>query len=588
MQLAGAGGSGLGSVSISRSASQMLSLLAPSLASTPGGPAAAGSGGGEAPLEVVSEVLARRLARPLLRGLGAGDTLMEQCLRDFVRIQSVSSNSRMREECVRGAKFIAKLLESLGADVKVVRPYEDKNPVVISRLGRDPAKPTVCFYGHYDVQPALEPDWRTPPFELAAVNEYLYGRGTSDNKGPLLAFVFAVKELLQDSRAAAAAGEGSGGGLPVNVTFIFEGEEENGSIGFREAVTQNLRWFEGTQLIIISNTNWVGESVPCLTYGMRGMISLSVQVSGPARDVHSGNDGGVFVEPLMDLIALMGTVMEPGSTVIKIPGFYDDVAPSLMDLSWSSLQQHGGEEFSREGYQAALAVPALAVPGSTRELLAARWARPSLSIVDMRPSASPAPSGSAERSACYRFGPTRFSVIPKTAVAKISVRYVPSQDPNTLLQQIRQHLHQQFASLGSANSVAVHVDALGHWWEADVRSRWMTMAEAAIRREWGCEPLYVREGGTMPVASVLERMLGAPAIMIPMGQSSDSPHLANERIRRTNLVRGKAVVRALLEEVAGLWAPGAPSSDLAAAAAAAAARFPAGQQQAQGARAEAG
>lgn len=201
-----------------------------------------------------------------------------------------------------------------------------------------------CPTGHYDVQPAAEPDWATNPFELNSVNEYLYGRGVSDNKvggggsvspgrqrqrlakpapcmcipahsaftrrglrlgrtlhhihayrvlsrsfpwvivthalalrsqGPILAFIFAVRELMN---AAAEAGAPGGTLLPVNVAFVFEGEEENGSRGFAQAITQNLRWFEGTQLIIISNTLWVGENVPCLTYGMRGMLSLTVQV----------------------------------------------------------------------------------------------------------------------------------------------------------------------------------------------------------------------------------------------------------------------------------------------------------------------
>ncbi|KAF5826183.1 hypothetical protein DUNSADRAFT_4271 [Dunaliella salina] len=185
----------------------------------------------------------------------------------------VSSEPRLKDQCLKAAKFVSKLLESLGADVKLVRTYEGNMPVVIGRLGRDPSKPTVTFYGHYDVQPAEEPDWKTDPFECNAINEYLCGRGCSDNKGPLLAFIFAVKEMVEGAKS-----EGSKG-LPLNICFIFEGEEENASVGFRETLMSNLTWFEGTQVIIISNTNWVGENIPCLTYGMRGMISLSIQVS---------------------------------------------------------------------------------------------------------------------------------------------------------------------------------------------------------------------------------------------------------------------------------------------------------------------
>ncbi|EFJ51074.1 hypothetical protein VOLCADRAFT_57861, partial [Volvox carteri f. nagariensis] len=405
--------------------------------------------------------------------------------------------------------------------------------VVIGRLGHNPDKPTVTFYGHYDVQPAAEPDWLTNPFELNSVNEYLYGRGVSDNKA---------------STGAWCAG-GRLGRLPVNVAFIFEGEEENGSRGFSHAIMRNLSWFEGTQLIIISNTLWVGENVPCLTYGMRGMLSLTVQITGPERDLHSGNDGGVFAEPMVDLLRVMATLVGSGGKV-QIDGFYDNVEPSLIDLAWDSLKD--SEEFSLEGYKAALGVPALTAPPNKRDLLVTRWCRPSLSVVDMRPGAPVGMPGqqSEPTSTCY-------SVIPKAAQGKVSVRFVPNQDADQLVACLRNHVEQSFAALGSSNKIDLHVEARGKWWEVWQGSPWLAMAEAAIHKEWGVHPLYVREGGTMPVASYLERVLCAPAIMIPMGQSSDNCHLANERIRRTNLFKGKNVIRRLLEEIAAMGGVGA-------------------------------
>lgn len=167
----------------------------------------------------------------------------------------MSADPSKSEECFRGAKFLLRVLEGIGAEVKLAQPVEGRNPVVIGRIGTDPSKKTVTFYGHTDVQPALEPEWATDPFEMAAVDGYLIGRGVSDNKGPVLAFVYAVKELLEECS----------GTLPVNVVFLIEGEEENGSIGFREAVRTNLRWFEGTSAVLISNTLWVGEHRPCIT-----------------------------------------------------------------------------------------------------------------------------------------------------------------------------------------------------------------------------------------------------------------------------------------------------------------------------------
>ncbi|GIL70254.1 hypothetical protein Vretifemale_1091 [Volvox reticuliferus] len=523
--------------------------------------AAAAAGGGVAVAAAAATLTTGlppcgHLPLPLLSShfCSTSDQQLEAALRDFVRIKTVSNSPKLRDDCHKGAKFLAKMLEGLGADVKVVQVIEDKNPVVIGRLGHNADKPTVTFYGHYDVQPAAEPDWATNPFELNSVNEYLYGRGVSDNKGPILAFIFAVRELMNNCGDAASAGSGGYGGgargrlgrLPVNVAFIFEGEEENGSRGFSQAIMQNLRWFEGTQLIIISNTLWVGENMPCLTYGMRGMLSLTVQITGPERDLHSGNDGGVFSEPMVDLIRVMATLVGPNGKV-QVPGFYDNVEPGLIELAWTSLED--SEEFSLEGYKVALGVPALTAPPNKRDLLVTRWCRPSLSVVDMRPGAG---QQSAPTSTCYRFGPTRFSVIPKAAQGKVSVRFVPDQDADKLVNCLRSHVERSFAELGSSNKIDLHVEARGNWWEVRQGSPWLAMAEAAIHKEWGVHPLYVREGGTMPVASYLERMLCAPAIMIPMGQSSDNCHLANERIRRPNLFKGKNVIRRLLEEIAAM------------------------------------
>ena len=159
-------------------------------------------------------------------------------------------------------------------------------------------------------------------------------------------------------------------------------------------------------------------------------------------------------------------------------------------------------------------------------------------------------AGGGDERASYRFGPTRFSVIPRAAVGRVSIRFVPEQDAGALIAALRAHVAAEFARLGSANRVAVRVHSVGDWWEADPESEVFKMAARAVRREWGVAPLCVREGGTMPVASLIEKTLGAPALLLPMGQASDGCHLANERLRRLNLVKGKNVVRHLLEEVA--------------------------------------
>jgi len=554
------------------------------------------------------------------------DADLERALRDFVRLRTVSADPTAREACFRGAKFLAGLLEGMGAEIKLVRDptNEARNPVVLGRIGRNPAAPTVTFYGHYDVQPAMEREWMTDPFSLTSVDGYLYGRGTSDNKGPILAFLFAVKEMLADNAAgcvvAAAAATAAGGaavatagagaapptkttgttpaaanapdvspctangggaatplppGPGINVAFVFEGEEENGSGGFREAVAANAHWFAGTSLIVISNTLWVGESVPCLTYGMRGMIAASIEVRGPPKDLHSGNDGGVLAEPLADLAKVLASLVGPGDGGgrVSVPGFYEGVRPGMLEPALARLA--GSAEFSVGAYAAALGLPPAATAGLTAaDVLRARWCEPTLSVCDVRvgddaAAAGGGGGGGGGPGACgheaedgggggggggedphYRFGPTRFSVIPRTAVGNVSIRYVPDQDPTVLIGALRDHVAKVFAGLKSPNSCCVRVRSVGDWWEADPGAPYFQLAEKVLASEWGVHPLFVREGGTMPVASALEQLLGAPALLLPFGQASDGCHLANERLKRANLMHGKNVIRGLLQELA--------------------------------------
>lgn len=477
------------------------------------------------------------------------DLELEQSLREFVALRTVSRDPTFREDCFEGAKYISALLESLGSEVKMVMgPQEGRNPVVLARLGRDATKPTILFYGHYDIQPAMERDWKTDPFKLNSIDGYLYGRGTSDNKGPILAFAYAVKEMLQEDDGSSS--HGNTGCLPCNVAFAIEGEEENGSAGFQEVLQSNKRWFEGVDLVVISNTLWVGEKTPCLTYGMRGMLSLSVTVSGPQRDLHSGNDGGVFNEPLADLTKVLASLVDSRNS-IQVPGFYDGVRPGMLDAAETRLES--SDEFQPSLYRAALGVPSF-VHSSRRDLLSARWCEPSLSVVDVRvgdnEAAAEAASDGIDGESCYRFGPTRFSVVPRTATGHVSIRFVPDQDAARLTELFRAHVQHEFRKLRSANDVAVTLRSKGDWWEADPESLLFQMAERVVSAQWGQLPLFVREGGTMPVARALERELGASALLIPFGQASDACHLANERIARANLLAGKNVIKHLLNEVA--------------------------------------
>lgn len=234
----------------------------------------------------------------------------------------------------------------------------------------------IVIYAHYDVVFADPAEWSSDPFLLTGRDGYLYGRGVSDNKGPLLASIFAVKALLDAGR------------LDVDVSFIIEGEEESGMSlnqrGLMELVKQHMAWFTPCRAIIISNNYWIDEATPCITYGMRGVIDLEIWVSGPSKDLHSGVDGGAVHEPMEDLTALLSSMHHPDGT-LAVTGFSHGIRP----ISADEASRFDAVKLDLEGYtkdmgvtalKGARSTPAAARPGgcemmktASARLLASRW-----------------------------------------------------------------------------------------------------------------------------------------------------------------------------------------------------------------------
>lgn len=540
------------------------------------------------------------------------------------------------------------------------------NPLVLGRLGGwEEGVPTILLQATYDVQPAGDASaWDSPPFHLTGRDGYLYARGATDNKGPLMAMIFAVArcwELMRRMEAAAAStGSASGAGgshRPGRVAFVFvvEGEGENGSQGFREAVLRNLEWLSHTNLIVNCNNTWIGENTPCLTYGMRGLVKVRVEVEGGKTDLHSGLDGGVSHEPLQDLCALLGGLTDPHTGRIAIPGIYSSLAPlhadelalyraisdfgidSFMDArglpgvfaSAASTLVPGsaatagaaggaparttdssGDEAMRGGATAAVAsgplIPLAAAHGADpvdtcADALASGHplqpaaidvcndiATGAASHTDAPAAATAASAGVATSSSTGSSGTgsgveeevdvqsavllrrwrepalsvhgvacsaANDSIIPCKAVGFVSIRTVPSMSSAETFTALADHLKRVFAARRSVNTLRVSMTAHASWWLQDPESPAFQAAARAIRRHWGRWPIFVREGGTVRVTTFLEKTLGAPAIHIPIGQSSDAPHLPNERIRLLNLVNGLRVLESLFLEIAGIQPP---------------------------------
>ncbi|KAF9181773.1 hypothetical protein BGZ50_005334 [Haplosporangium sp. Z 11] len=433
----------------------------------------------------------------------AGDVML-YALEKWIAMPTVSGVPAQLEECRRGAKFLKAVLQQLGAEARLIPGAPGQNPLVYGQFSARSTKSegserplNVLVYGHYDVIAADSKKWDYPPFNLTGKDGYLYGRGASDNKGPILACIFAASELQEEQQ------------LDVNVKFLIEGEEENGSVGFFQAVEQNIKLFDEADVILLSSKN---------------------------VDLHSGVDGGAVSEPLIDMVKVLAELVNPDRTA-KIPGFYDCIRPLTKheDALYDPIVEDMFNNPSGQRHWDPLAT------GVTKEelkrKLMARWRNPSLTIHQVDVS-----------------GPKNRTVIPRSAKASVSMRIVPDQEVTDITKSFEEHVRKVFGQLDTENEIEIDIKVVADWWLGDTEDRFFKAAETAIEQEWGQKPLFIREGGSVPAIRWLEKRLKAAAVHIPMGQSSDQAHLNNERIRLQNLNSGKRVIKAFLRELRTLKA----------------------------------
>ncbi|KAG1749335.1 hypothetical protein EDB19DRAFT_1682039 [Suillus lakei] len=437
-----------------------------------------------------------------------GDT-MTYALSKFVSIPSVSSDPSHREDCRQAAIWLKKCLNQLGAQSALLPTHEAGSPLVLGTFhgtqGKHP-KPRILFYGHYDVISAPPEGWDTDPFVVSGRNGYLYGRGVTDDKGPIMAVACAAAELLQ-TRA-----------LGVDLVFLIEGEEETGSAGFVDAIKEHKHLIGSIDAILLSNSTWISEHHPCITYGLRGVVHSTVELASGVPDLHSGVEGGAAPEPMFDMIRLLATLMG-GEGKVAIPDFYNRVHPQT--------------EAEKQLYDVLSDVTQK--PGS---VLSSRWSEPSLTVHNVNVS-----------------GPGNSTVIPGKVTAKVSLRIVPDQDLETIAQSLVDHLRGSFDKFRSPNQLSVSIDRTADWWLGNLDGPWFKALKTAVHDEWNIEPLLIREGGSIPSIPYLEKEFGCPALHLPLGQSTDQAHLPNERISLNNLSRGKSVIKRFLSIATNVHAP---------------------------------
>lgn len=393
-------------------------------------------------------------------------------------------------------------------------------PIVVGRYGNDPAKKNILIYGHYDVQPAqLEDGWNSDPFTLVEKDDALYGRGSTDDKGPVVCWLNilqAHKELGID--------------IPVNLVFCFEGMEESGSLGLEELIEKEKdAYFKGVDAVCISDNYWLGTKQPVLTYGVRGCNYYSITIEGPAADLHSGLFGGVVHEPMIDLSHLFAKLVSPRGEIL-IPGIQEMVAPltpeedGLYDKINFTLDEFSNNIGSKTIIQ-----------DNVKEALQARWRNPSLSIHGVE-------------GAFYSAGAK--TVIPAKVVGKFSIRTVPNIESAKLDEIVIKYVEQEFEKLGSKNKLKAELIHDGAYWVSDPRNWSFRAAARATKKVWNVEPDYTREGGSIPITLSFQDILNTSVILLPVGRGDDGAHSTNEKINIPNYIEGTKTLGTYLHYLA--------------------------------------
>src|SRR5439155_11451188 len=439
---------------------------------------------------------------------------------DYLRFPSVSAQSHHRADVEAAARWLVEHCQSIGLHTRLC-PTEG-NPVVVAQTprnqsGSSPRRHHFVVYGHYDVQPAEPFDlWKSPPFEPRIDGRSLFARGACDNKGQHLAHLKAVEAYLKTNTE-----------LPCDLTFVIEGEEEVGSKNLA-AFLKNHRQELRCDAIVISDTGMPDLQHPALTYALRGIVALEVKVQGPARDLHSGIDGGSVDNPALALCQLLARLRDKNGR-IAIPGFYDDVVP----LSAYERKQLARIPFTEAAYRKFLGVPKLfGERGYTP--VEQRSARPTLEINGLT-------SG-------YQ-GEGSKTIIPAWARAKITTRLVPNQDPARIIISVRLHLKKLCPP-----TVRMEIKS-GHGAEPYLVSPTGPQAQAALRAlktSFGCEPVLLREGGSIPIVNDFKKILHADALLLGLALPDDNAHSPHEKFDLDCFAKGQLMSAYLWRELSGL------------------------------------
>jgi acetylornithine deacetylase/succinyl-diaminopimelate desuccinylase-like protein len=432
---------------------------------------------------------------------------------EFLRFPSVSADSQFKSNVAACADWLTSRLRRAGLQAQ--RYETPGHPIVVARNEERPGRRTVLIYGHYDVQP---PDpvelWETPPFEPVVKGGKIFARGSTDNKGQILAHILGVESALQER-----------GDLPVNLVLLVEGEEEIGSPNLEAFLKEHQSAWDA-DVVAISDTGMVGPGIPTFTYGLRGILCMELQVRGPSVDLHSGIFGGSVANPATVLSRIVAKLHDDSGR-IAIPGFYDRVLPlepwerglwaklPYTEKAW--LATTGSPRvFGEEGYT----------------FLEQVWARPTAEVNGI---------GSGYQGE----GPK--TIVPSKATAKLSFRLVPAQDPSELRPVITEFLQRQCPDSVEMEIVQQHS---GKAYLVEPDSAFGKAAQKALAETFGQPVAFIREGGSIPITQSFKEILGIDTLLLGLALPDCKAHSPNENFAIENFHAGIRLNRELLEQIA--------------------------------------
>jgi acetylornithine deacetylase/succinyl-diaminopimelate desuccinylase-like protein len=435
-------------------------------------------------------------------------------LSEFLRIPSVSTKSEHKPDIERAADWVAEKLRAAGVD-KVEIAQTKLHPIVYGESTHQPGKPTILFYGHYDVQPAEPLNlWTSPAFEPTVRDGNLYARGTADDKGQVHIHLKALEAIYKVE-----------GKLPFNIKAIVEGEEEVGSVSLWDFVNANRERLKADALVV-SDTSMLTKGVPSITYGLRGLNYYQIEITGPAQDLHSGVFGGAVPNPITILAEMIAKLHDKNFRV-TVPGFYDRVAKV------SAEERKALNALPRKEKEFRKTVGAPDLCGEKGFTIPERlWIRPTLELNGIWGG---------------YMGEGSKTVIPSKAFAKMSTRLVPNQDPATIAKQVERYIRKL---LPKTVKCEFHVLSMGKPWVAPYTHPIFQKAIHALEQGFGKKAVFIREGGSIPFVTQMHDTFKVPCVLLGFGLPDENAHAPDEHIALENYFGGIKSVALFYDQLA--------------------------------------